>query len=179
MTGPAAEDVRNLMLEKAAAALSLPGVLALETGMRKRSGRTMTEAPAVVVTVERKVEPQALLAEEDLRKLFGANYVDVVEATPLKALFARPEKYGVDAETPAELEAEIARFVAWYNTERCHEALGNVTPDDVYYGRRERILNRQQELKEKTLARRRRRNHGMPGLKQPDRIARTSLAPTA
>jgi len=82
-------------------------------------------------------------------------------------------------EMPGELEAEIARFVAWYNTERYHEALGNITPDDVYYGRRERILNHRQELKEKTLARRRRRNHGMPGLKEPDRTEKPSLATRA
>jgi len=71
-----------------------------------------------------------------------------------------------------------ARFVAWYNTERYHEALGNIAPDDVYYGRRERILNRRQEFKEKTLARHRRRNHGMTGLKGTDGTEKPSLPPT-
>jgi hypothetical protein len=65
----------------------------------------------------------------------------------------------------SELEAEIGRLVEWHNTERYYEALGNVTPDGVYFGRRGRILTRRQELKQKTLARRQRLNHRMPGLR--------------
>jgi transposase InsO family protein len=61
-------------------------------------------------------------------------------------------------EEPHALRQEIGRFVEQYNSHRYHEALGNVTPDDVYYGRRATILERRRLLQEWTLARRKKRN---------------------
>ena len=61
-------------------------------------------------------------------------------------------------EEPDALRRQIGDFIEQYNSRRYHEALGNVTPDDVYYGRRETILERRKRLQEWTLARRRKLN---------------------
>ena len=59
-----------------------------------------------------------------------------------------------------ELERELARFVDYYNNERVHESLDNVTPADVYHGRHRQILQARELLKMQTLRRRRCYNQG-------------------
>jgi transposase InsO family protein len=58
-------------------------------------------------------------------------------------------------EFPGQLERAIADFVDYYNYRRYHKALGNVTPADVLYGRREQILQRRKEVQIQTINRRR------------------------
>ena len=64
-------------------------------------------------------------------------------------------------ELPSQLEQAIADFVDYYNYRRYHKALGNVTPADVLYGRREEILQRRKEVQIQTINRRRDYNQGL------------------
>jgi transposase InsO family protein len=61
-------------------------------------------------------------------------------------------------DSPGALTEAMDEFVSYYNYRRYHEALGNVTPADVYYGRRETIHARRQEVKHKTLTARKAAN---------------------
>jgi putative transposase len=56
---------------------------------------------------------------------------------------------------PWQLEQAIAAFVEHYNQQRYHEALGNLIPADVFFGRAAQILDARAAVKRRTLAQRR------------------------
>jgi transposase InsO family protein len=60
---------------------------------------------------------------------------------------------------PGQLEALLVEFVAYYNTRRYHESLGNLTPADIYCGRGQTILTRRHKIKLKTIELRRKLHH--------------------
>ena len=57
---------------------------------------------------------------------------------------------------PWELEAALRDFVAYYNNERYHESLDNVTPADAYFGRRFKIVSERGRIKQRTMEKRKR-----------------------
>ena len=56
-----------------------------------------------------------------------------------------------------ELEDALKQFVHYYNHQRYHESLKNLTPADVYYGRGDTILKERERIKQMTLNRRKSR----------------------
>jgi putative transposase len=57
--------------------------------------------------------------------------------------------------SPEELERSLAQFVDYYNNQRYHESLNNLTPADVYQGRTEKILKERVRIKKETMKTRR------------------------
>jgi len=48
--------------------------------------------------------------------------------------------------------------VAYYNHERYHESLDNVTPADVFFGRQQEVFTQREIIKQQTLQQRRRQH---------------------
>jgi len=112
----------------------------------------------------------------DHGKCFEANttkdYLSVVNIRPIHARSHHPQTVGklerlhrtmkerVNLhvyDDPWKLSDAIDRFYHFYNYERYHEALGNVTPADVYFGRAEVIVKRRRGIRSRTMEERRRR----------------------
>jgi transposase InsO family protein len=56
---------------------------------------------------------------------------------------------------PGDLRRQLHLFVDYYNNQRYHESLNNVTPSDVYFKRDKKILEKRAATKLKTLKQRR------------------------
>jgi len=65
---------------------------------------------------------------------------------------------------PTTLETEIASFVNYYNHQRYHESLDNLTPADIYFGRAKEVLTKRDQVKKQTMQQRRLQNLQLPAV---------------
>ena len=59
---------------------------------------------------------------------------------------------------PWELEVELKQFISYYNNERYHESIDNVTPADVFFNRYREVLDNRKKVKIETMKQRRKYN---------------------
>jgi transposase InsO family protein len=56
---------------------------------------------------------------------------------------------------PGDFERQIKTFVDYYNNQRYHESLNNVTPADFYFSRDRAILRQREKIRANTIKQRR------------------------
>ena len=107
---------------------------------------------------------KAWLKQRDIEHTRGAPYHPMTQGKIER--YHRSMKNVVKLEHyyfPWELENAIAQWVEHYNHERYHESLDNVTPADVYFGRRNDILDQRALIKARTMTKRKLQNLQLAG----------------
>jgi hypothetical protein len=66
--------------------------------------------------------------------------------------------------SPRDLERAIVPFVGYHNQKRAHEAIGNLTPNELYHERRREISSRRERIKCLTLEMKEERESTQRGL---------------
>ena len=93
-------------------------------------------------------ELRKYLDEKNIKHIRGRPYHPMTQGKIER--FHRSMKNVINLEKyyyPWNLEKHIEKFVNYYNYERYHEALNNLTPADVYAGKTEQILIKREEIK--------------------------------
>ena len=60
--------------------------------------------------------------------------------------------------SPSQLAEAIDDFVAYYNNQRYHESLDNMTPVSIYYGKEKEVQLEREKIKRDTMVLRRQQN---------------------
>jgi len=139
------EDTLNLALEKAGLT---------EVRVRHRPRLLSDNGPAYV-----SKELKQFLKRKDIEHIRGAPYHPMTQGKIER--WHRSMKNVVKLQnyySPSELEQSIAEFVEYYNNQRYHETIDNLTPSDVYSGKSEEVLTKREQIKKNTLESRRRLN---------------------
>jgi putative transposase len=102
------------------------------------------------------------LAVHGIRHIFGRPYHPQTQGKIERLNRRIKEKVCLMVHTsPGELQKAIDEFFETYNATP-HEGLKNVSPNDVYDGKRDEILARRAEIKRRSLERRKQYNLGRP-----------------
>jgi len=139
------EDTLNLALEKAGLT---------EVRVRHRPRLLSDNGPAYV-----SKELIQFLKRKDIEHIRGAPYHPMTQGKIER--WHRSMKNVVKLQnyySPSELVQSIGEFVEYYNNERYHESIDNLTPADVYSGKSKEVLTKREQIKQNTLASRRRLN---------------------
>ena len=132
------------------------GEAILESGIGKdQRPRLLTDNGSCYISGEFK----KFIDEVDLGHVQGAPYHPQTQGKIER--YHRTMKNVVKLENyffPDDLRAALESFVHYYNNERYHESLENLTPADVYFGRARQIKSYRHQIKMKTLKERRKIN---------------------
>ena len=143
-------------------------------------------SPSLIDVVQDAVDTTGMgdVPIEDRTKLLsdnGSGYIskafhEYVQLVGIRHIFAAPyhpqtngklERYHqtlkrsvnqVPYDVPMDLQCAIEKFVEFYNYRRYHKSLKDVTPSDMLAGRRDQILVRRKEAKDRSWQRRREHN---------------------
>jgi len=135
------------------------GEAIMESGISKdQRPRLLTDNGSCYISGEFK----KFIDEVDLGHIQGAPYHPQTQGKIER--YHRTMKNVVKLENyffPDQLREALESFVHYYNNERYHESLENMTPADVYFGRAKQIKSYRHQIKMKTLKERKKINKKM------------------
>ena len=129
-----------------------------------------------ILDYELAEDPPKFLTDNGTQMTSNAfkEYVEGLEVDHLRAAYNHPETIGKieryhrtvkdenvfpkGYDDPYAAKKGIKEFIHYYNYERPHQALGQVTPHQVYTGEAERIKERREKLKQESLEKRQKIN---------------------